>query len=335
VGSNKEAGVLRRVQLNRSIIAFALTLVPTLAGAAGFIETPDECYMVKTMDKPAKTVQLAAMGRCQGRPGRAFVDLDGEVTVFRDGAIWKRQTVQSMSMPDLVGTMAKAKEMAKSMVLPKNAFEKEMQAKAAETIAVYRSPEYQAKLARETARIKRDMFHEELEALPADKGGLKQVKALAKQESPKRARLQDDERIYVFISSSMPMETIRNYAASAGQYNDPKKVVLVMRGFIGGMQKIGPTTSFVADVLKRSATCNLAAGEQCDMVNTNVLIDPILFRRYGIREVPATVYAKGVRVNLPEQSEGNDDVVIGSFAVAYGDASLEYNLSKIAGSVSR
>lgn len=320
--------MLRRLQRNATIAALAVCMAPAAAGAAGFIATPDECYMVQKVDKDAKTVHLSVAGKCQGRAGRAFVNLDGEVMIYRDGLEWQKQTVQDMAMPDLAKSLKDAKQVAKSMTIPKNKFEKEMQAEAAKTIAVYQSPEYQAKLAAETERIKREMFHEQLKDLPADMGGLKKG-----QNKPEQAvvpaRLKDDERVYVFISSSMPLETIRTYAAAIGRYSDPKKMVLVMRGFIGGMQKIGPTTNFIADVLKEKPTCDLTSGEQCQMVNANVLVDPILFRRYGIRQVPATVYANGVRVNIPEQSEGNDDVAVSSFWTVYGDASLEYNLEQI------
>ncbi|WP_066358725.1 type-F conjugative transfer system pilin assembly protein TrbC [Geobacter anodireducens] len=321
--------MLRWLQRNSTVAALAVLLAPAVAGAAGFIYTPDECYVVQKVDKASNAVHLSVAGKCQRRVGRAFVDLDGEVTIYRDGREWKKQTVQPLSMPDLSKTLKDAERMAKYMSVPKNRFEKEMQAEAAKTIAVYHSPEYQAKIAAEMERIKREMFHEQLKDLPAEKGGLKQESEKAENIFAAPGRLQDDERIYVFISSSMPMETIRSYAAAIGRMNDPKKIVMVMRGFIGGMQKIGPTTSFIADLLKVKSSCDLAAGEQCQMVNANVLVDPILFRRYGITQVPATVYVKGVKVNIPEQSEGNDDVSVGSFWTVYGDAALEYNLDKI------
>ncbi|MRR07469.1 MAG: hypothetical protein EG828_11110 [Deltaproteobacteria bacterium] len=312
-------------------------MAPAMVMAGGFIDTPDVCYIAQKVDKASKTVHLGVAGKCQGRAGRAFVDLNGEVTVYRDGRVWKKQTVQGLTMPDLTKTLKDAENKAKAMSIPKNRFEKEMQAEAAKTIAVYQSPAYQAKIAAETERIKREMFHEQLKDLSVERGGLKQEGKKEDKGNATPPRLQDDERIYIFISSSMPLETIRNYAAAVSRMNDPNKIVLVMRGFIGGMQKIGPTTSFIADVLKEKASCDLAAGEQCSMVNANVLVDPILFRRYGITQVPATVYAKGVRVNIPEQSEGNEDVSVGSFWTVYGDAALAFNLEKIrqaSGSVS-
>lgn len=326
--------MLRRLQCNARrntiiAVAFFFCMAPGMAKAGGFIDTPDECYIAQKVDKDEKSVQLAAVGKCQGRGGRAFVDLDGEVTIYREGREWKRQTVQPMSMPDLSKTMKDAEKLAKTMSVPKNRFDKEMQIEASKTIAVYQSPEYQAKIATETERIKREMFHEQLKDLPTDRGGLKKDDEKSDPIADTPARLRNDERIYIFVSSSMPLETVRTYAASAGRYNDPQKIVLVMRGFIGGMQQIGPTTNYHTDVLKVSSICNPASGEQCRLVNSKIMVDPILFRRYGINQVPATVYARGVNVNIPEQSEGNDDVAIGDFWTVYGDASFEYNLEQI------
>lgn len=326
--------MLRRIQRNARrntiiSVAFFICMVPGMAKAGGFIDTPDECYIAQKIDKEAKSVQLATVGKCQGRVGRTFVDLDGEVTIYREGREWKRQTVQPMSMPDLSKTMKDAEKLAKTLTVSKNKFEKEMHAEALKTVAVYQSPEYQAKIAAETERIKGEMFHEQLKDLPTSRGGLKKDAEKLDPIADAPARLRNDERIYIFVSSSMPLETVRNYAASAGRYNDPQKIVLVMRGFIGGMQQIGPTTNYHTDVLKVRSTCNPASGEQCHLVNSKIMVDPILFRRYGINQVPATVYARGVNVNIPEQSEGNDDVAVGDFWTVYGDASLEYNLEQI------
>ena len=331
MGGNKEADVLRWLQCNSAIVATVVLFgLPFCAGAAGFIDTPDECCLVSKVDQKKRAVHLVRFGNCMGKPGRAFVDLDGQVAIFCDGKEWKSQSVQPLSFPDVNKTLAKVEKIKKSLQIPKNKLEKEMQKEAAKTIAIYQSPEYQAKIAAETDRIKRELFHEQLKDLPSERGGLKgddDKKGL--NETRFVARLADDERIYIFVSSSMPIDTVRAYASSLARYGDQSQMALVMRGFIGGATKIIPTTNYFADVRKSSSTCDLTSGEQCAMLNTKIMVDPILFRRYNITQVPATVYAKGVRVNIPEQSEGNDDVTIGEFWVVYGDATLDYNLEKI------
>ena len=79
-----------------------------------------------------------------------------------------------------------------------------------------------------------------------------------------RGKLGSDERIYLFISSSMPLQTVRNYAASVARLGDPG-IVLVMRGFIEGMTKIQPTIRFIGTVLQRDPSCNPPEGE-CEML---------------------------------------------------------------------
>ncbi len=64
-----------------------------------------------------------------GKPGRAFVDLDGQVAIFCDGEDWKSQSVQPLSFPDVSKTLAEAEKIKKSLQIPKNKLEKEMQNK--------------------------------------------------------------------------------------------------------------------------------------------------------------------------------------------------------------
>jgi len=328
MGGYKEADVLRRLQCNSAIVAMVVLFgLPFCASAAGFIDTPDECYLVSKVDQKKRVVHLAPLGNCMGKPGRAFVALDGQVAIFRDGKEWNSQSVQPLSFPDVSKTLAEVEKIKKSLQIPKNKLEKEMQKEAAKTIAIYQSPEYQTKIAAETDRIKRELFHEQLKDLPVERGGLKEGEKLQQKEQS-AVKLAEDERVYLFISSSMPLDTVRNYAFSVAHLSDPKKIVLVMRGFINGATKIGPTTSYIVDVLKVNPSCDLAR-EECSLLKANVLIDPLLFRRFNITQVPATVFAKGVRSEVQGQSEGETDVQIASFWTVYGDASLAYNLAKI------
>lgn len=96
---------------------------------------------------------------------------------------------------------------------------------------------------------------------------------------------------YLFVSSSMPLETLRTYAADLARLKSPR-IVMVLRGFVGGARKIGPTASFIADVLKADAECD-PGGEQCAMVDVSFIVDPLLFRRAGIGQVPALGWLRG------------------------------------------
>ena len=102
-----------------------------------------------------------------------------------------------------------------------------------------------------------------------------------------------------------------------------------MRGFIEGMTKIQPTISFIGSVLQRDPSCNPLEGE-CEMLPVALVIDPLLFRRYGIDRVPAVVYARGVKAEDSGLSEGDTkNTTIAEHHTVYGDASLEYLIEKI------
>jgi type-F conjugative transfer system pilin assembly protein TrbC len=121
------------------------------------------------------------------------------------------------------------------------------------------------------------------------------------------------------------MATIRNYVSSIARLRDGN-IMLVMRGFVDGMTKIGPTVRFSAEALKQNPLCE---GPQCAMNPVNLIVDPLLFRRYGISRVPAVVYARGVHPATAGASEGDAGTGVASHYSIYGDASFEYMLEKI------
>jgi type-F conjugative transfer system pilin assembly protein TrbC len=130
-----------------------------------------------------------------------------------------------------------------------------------------------------------------------------------------------DERVYVFISSSMPRTTLTAYARDIDRLRD-SKVAMVMRGCVGGCAKIMPTVALLREILMPSAD---------EKYLVDVVIDPMLYRFYGIRSVPAIVYARNVSTELPDGSEGNAENMK-TTPVAhtiFGDVSLAYALETI------
>jgi type-F conjugative transfer system pilin assembly protein TrbC len=142
--------------------------------------------------------------------------------------------------------------------------------------------------------------------------------------------LPDSERLYLFISSSMPLNTLRNYARAIDHMGDPR-IVMVLRGFVGGMQHVLPTQRFVLDVLQKNSDCDPDTPSDGAVFNVNLIIDPLLFRRFGVEHVPTLVYAIGLSVKggdfgsegLPETAQVAHHVAIS------GDAALDYLLDRI------
>jgi conjugal transfer pilus assembly protein TrbC len=142
-----------------------------------------------------------------------------------------------------------------------------------------------------------------------------------KENSARDHLLADDERIYVFISSSIPKKTLINYAASIDRLKD-SRIIMVLRGCINGCSKLMPTAHFVKSIV---------APSEKEQFQVEVQIDPNLFHFYDVKLVPGIIFASGVRLDVDEGSEGNTDHLISnptSYSV-YGDVSLDYAVEKI------
>lgn len=136
-----------------------------------------------------------------------------------------------------------------------------------------------------------------------------------------REFLKKDERIYIFVSSSIPKTTLKNYARSIDKLREPN-IVMVLRGCIGGCTKLMPTAQFIQEIIAPSKDEELAV---------EFIIDPLLYRHYNVKRVPAIVFASGVAPADLEASEGMPENLKGmpnAYAV-YGDVSLDYALEKM------
>ena len=61
---------------------------------------------------------------------------------------------------------------------------------------------------------------------------------------------------------------------------------------------IGPTGEFIVNLRKYDIN---------NEINPNVIIDPLLFRKYNIEKAPCVVFAENVQTKVLSQSEGNDE----------------------------
>jgi conjugal transfer pilus assembly protein TrbC len=217
-----------------------------------------------------------------------------------------------LSTGDISALQEKAKKDAAGMVLPQNDYEVIGKEKAEETYKVYQSDEFQKKIAIERERIQKEVFGREPYYRDSTKGSV-------------TGGLGPNERIYVFLSSSIPKEILRRYTSAAGALGD-RNVRFVMRGFIGGAKYVKPTLRFVKDLLLEDPDCDPLTSK-CKPYNTAVMIDPMLFDHYHITRVPAFVYAAVSNLKDPEKSEGlGSNITISAFHTVYGDVSLEYVL---------
>ena len=173
---------------------------------------------------------------------------------------------------------------------------RDIQKTVEQIVSLYRSPEYRQKLKQEQRKIRKILRLN---------GQTDSDEDLGEQTG------QSGLPVYVFVSASIPLQTLRNYAAGmTGQ--TAYAPVMVFRGFIGGAGKIGPTAQLIADIINVDSTCEMSSG-QCDTWPVSVTVDPLKFRRFGIEKVPAIVLDRG------EKKEP---------FILYGDVSLTYALNQ-------
>lgn len=124
----------------------------------------------------------------------------------------------------------------------------------------------------------------------------------------------------LFASSSMPIGTLRSYAAQLERVQG----VMAFRGMPGGLQRVAPMAKLSAEILRLDPGCE---GPACAMRNVQLIVDPIVFRQHGIDHVPALAMVPGDPVQA--YCERDDDSLRASHIV-YGDSALPGLLEEIA-----
>jgi len=111
------------------------------------------------------------------------------------------------------------------------------------------------------------------------------------------AGLSSKAAFYLLMSSSVPKSIWKSYADFVERAKLEDRVVFVLRGCVGGCTYIRPTLEFLQDILKD--------GER--ERNIGLWIDPFIFRRFGVKEVPCLVMVKGDQLVDVELSPGRLD----------------------------
>ncbi|WP_168844284.1 type-F conjugative transfer system pilin assembly protein TrbC [Sphingomonas sp. S2M10] len=124
----------------------------------------------------------------------------------------------------------------------------------------------------------------------------------------------------LFVSSSMPVTTLRTYAAQL----EKARGILAFRGMPGGLTKVAPMAKLSAEILRLDPGCE---GPACAMRDVQLIVDPLIFRQHGVARVPALAMVPGDPA-LP-YCEREDDSPRAAHIV-YGDAALSGLLEEYA-----
>ncbi|MGD0234597.1 MAG: type-F conjugative transfer system pilin assembly protein TrbC [Syntrophorhabdales bacterium] len=296
-------------------IVFFCAFVPASFAETFLIDTPGMCVKVeKVEDNRVYLKRPAAPCPVEGS-GKASVEMEEgtkEIDVYLDGRHWRKFPVSpSLSPGDVSSAIETAKKQANELSLSENPHKGQALKDAQDITRFFQSAEFQQKLD-SVKKLYRDMKGEEAEAKPQH----------AAKTATNAQRLSSGERLYLFVSSSVPVETLRNYVRAISDLADPN-IRIVLRGFVNGASRVTPTISFLQKVLLVEPDCNQQGG-RCRSYNAPVIIDPLLFRRYGIERVPAFIYIPSMSVKDGEMSEGMEGNTRASGPyVLHGDISLD------------
>jgi hypothetical protein len=229
----------------------------------------------------------------------------------------------TLTREDILKVYKKA-ETYKDKIKLNNKYTKEGQKRAVETYKKYKK-KVQPKVAQEIKRIKKERG-----ITVGNKTSDERILTYARK---KQAVLQQDERIYIFMSSSVPKVVWIEYAKMLDKAGEPN-IVMVLRGCIGGCKYIKPTIGFIKSII----IPDLATVSQDDILNGNVKqlnvqiwIDPLLFRTYHITRVPCFVYVKGLQIKETGLSEGwNPNIEqVTENTKSLGDWNFDYHLKQL------
>ncbi|MDQ5988241.1 MAG: hypothetical protein CSYNP_03999 [Syntrophus sp. SKADARSKE-3] len=243
-----------------------------------------------------------------------------KVEIYYKGTLWKTETPSTFGMDTAAELKSRAEKM-ESMDIKGNIHAKKGQELAEDMQRYFQSKEFQDKVESETERIKKQLFPETVQT--------ERYYSDAKTSGNQRNRiLEGNEKIYIFISSSMPLQTLKMYAAALDRVRDPN-IMIVMRGRIEGKGRFKETIKFVRKIIQKDSSCDFKTGK-CEVYVAGVNIDPVPFAVYNVSVVPAIVYATGLEVRDPDACPGKrDNVKYKDYHSVYGDVSLEYALELI------
>lgn len=123
-------------------------------------------------------------------------------------------------------------------------------------------------------------------------------------------------RVVVALSTSMPESELREYMA---QLDGQPEALVVLRGFVGGAQRVAPTGEALDRVMRKEAGDPKSRRRRVDVV-----VDPLLYRALAIDRVPAVVWLPGV--SDVSHCDGED---FAAAVTVYGTVSVSYALQQI------
>jgi type-F conjugative transfer system pilin assembly protein TrbC len=280
-----------------------------------FIEMPSPCYSVETI-KNNQVYLKEDEKACIQVINKTLIKIDDSVSqaeVYVKGKLWSTQALnkKEIDLEKIADSVEEQKKKLEAGGIENNNAEAIRRANKAAQI--FHSEQYQSTLNKEMERIKADVFNV----------GEKENKAIIYPDAIKTPEhsLSKGSYLYIFISSSMPKNTIRAYAQDVALLKE-QNIIIVLRGMIGQPAKLKETAKYIQNIIKKDPECE----RKCKLSKARFSIDPKLFEKYNITDVPVFVYDWKVKTMEPGVGRETGNKTGSEYLKLKGDVSLEYAL---------
>lgn len=169
----------------------------------------------------------------------------------------------------------RARKTAETMHLPENVHEQDGQEAARQSVEKLKAPAFQEQVRCQMERIQQS--------------GPQQEQAIALQG---KGTLTAQESVYLFLSSAMPEAVVNRYLIDIGRTGE-QRMVPVLFGLPQGLAGKRLNADYFSRVMQANPGCRDTPESSCQRLAVPLKVNPELFTRYNISEVPALVYDNG------------------------------------------
>jgi len=187
--------------------------------------------------------------------------------------VWAEEFKEAGEQVEKIVEQARAT--AETMRLPENIHEQEGQEAARQSVEKLNEPAFREQLCCQMEKLQNGNSKQEQPSATHEKG------ALTAQES-----------VYLFLSSSVPETMVNHYLIDVSRTGE-QRIVLVLFGLPQGLAGKRLNTDYFSRVMQADPGCRDTPDLSCQRLAVPLKVNPELFTRYTITEVPALVYDNG------------------------------------------
>lgn len=171
--------------------------------------------------------------------------------------------------------LEQAGKIRETMTVPENSHALEGQEAARKTMEQFQTPDFQEKL-----RCQR-------ESIQGEKPKQEQTSA-----TQGKGRLSGQESVFLFLSNFVPEAMVNRYLIDVSRTGE-QRIVPVLFGLPQGLAGKRLNADYFSRVMQADPGCRDTPETPCQRLEVPLKVNPELFARYNITEVPALAYDNG------------------------------------------